>query len=70
MADGNTGGGSNGFLAFLVGALVVAVLGLGYMFYNGGIGGTEKHDFNLKIETPDIPKPSLPEPAPTPAPNN
>ncbi len=33
-----TSGNSNGFLYFIVGVLVVAVIGLGIMFYNGGFG--------------------------------
>jgi hypothetical protein len=33
--QGDTGRGSNGFLYFAVGALVVAIGVLGYMYYNG-----------------------------------
>ncbi len=37
MADAARGG-SNGFLYFIVGALLIAVIGLGVVFYNGGLG--------------------------------
>jgi hypothetical protein len=33
-----TSGNSNGFLYFIVGALVVAVVGFGIMYFNGGFG--------------------------------
>jgi hypothetical protein len=32
-------GSSNGFLYFIVGALVIGMIVLGVMFYNGGFGG-------------------------------
>ncbi len=32
-----TGGSSNGFLYFIVGALLVAVVGFGIMYFNGGL---------------------------------
>lgn len=32
-------GNSNGFLYFIVGVLLVGVVVLGFMFYNGGRGG-------------------------------
>ena len=35
---GEARGGSNGFLYFIVGALLIAVIGLGVAFYNGGVG--------------------------------
>ncbi len=36
--SGNSPGGSNGFIFFIVGALVVAVAVLGYMYFQGDLG--------------------------------
>lgn len=52
MAD-NTGGGGNTFLAFIVGILLVVVVGFGFLYVTGGhIGGsgtpTAKLDVNVK----------------------
>jgi hypothetical protein len=43
MAEAQTGGG-NGFLYFIVGALLVVVIGLGVMMYNGGAIGQSPTD--------------------------
>ncbi|WP_198670582.1 hypothetical protein [Oceanicella sp. SM1341] len=47
MATGNRGSG----LSFIVGALVVAVVGLGFYAYNGGF---EKQDADITIDLPDV----------------
>lgn len=61
--------GSNSWLAFVVGALLVGVLVLGYMMFTGkSVDDTQKHEFDLKIETPNLPTPNLPAPTPAPAP--
>jgi len=39
-----TSGNSNGFLYFIVGVLLVGVVVLGVMFYNGGFGGQSSSD--------------------------
>ncbi|HVY88891.1 MAG TPA: hypothetical protein VG942_08490 [Hyphomonadaceae bacterium] len=40
----------NGFLYFAIGALIVAVGVLGYMFYNGGLGNSSQDRANSAIE--------------------
>jgi len=35
-----TSGNSNGFLYFIVGAMLIALVVLGIMYFNGGFGGT------------------------------
>jgi hypothetical protein len=54
MADDNGGGGS-GFMGVIVGALLVAVLVVGFMAYNGGFGGGDTAE--IKIEAPEIANP-------------
>jgi hypothetical protein len=44
-----TTGNSNGFLYFIVGVLLVGVVVLGFMFYNGG-GGTGDRSADSTIE--------------------
>jgi hypothetical protein len=59
----DTGSGSNSWLAFLVGGLLVGLLVLGYFVYTGNSATPENsHDFNLKIETPNLPQPPAPAP--------
>lgn len=63
--------GSNSWLAFVVGALLVGILVLGYMmFMGGGLPGTntQRHELDLRVETPNLPTPNLPAPTPAPAP--
>lgn len=62
--------GSNSWLAFVVGALLVGVLVLGYMFFMSSSAGdnTQRHEFDFKVETPNLPTPNLPAPTPAPAP--
>lgn len=61
MADDNNGG-SNSFLAFLVGGLLIAVVGLGIFMYTGGHFGTsEGSKLSVDVNTPDIPKPEAPD---------
>jgi hypothetical protein len=44
-------GGGSGFVGVIVGALLVAVVALGFVAYNGGLG-TQTAD--ISIEAPDI----------------
>lgn len=50
MAD-NTSGSNNGFIYFIVGALVAAVAGFG-VYYFGGLEGTpnDKADFSISVD--------------------
>ncbi|MGD9965676.1 MAG: hypothetical protein AB7T59_04095 [Hyphomonadaceae bacterium] len=53
MADDN-GGGGGGFTGVIIGALLVAVLALGFFAYNGGFnGGGESAE--IQIEAPEVP---------------
>lgn len=66
-------GGGNTILAFVVGALLVAVLGLGWMVWSGGLISTpdsENLAMNLRIPEPQaLPAPMpMPDPQPTPLP--
>jgi hypothetical protein len=61
--------GSNSWLAFVVGALLVGLLVLGYMMFNGRTASDSgNRDFNLKIEAPNLPVPAPAAPTPSPAP--
>ena len=40
----------NGFLYFAIGALIVAVGVLGWMFYNGSLGGSSESRANTSLE--------------------
>ncbi len=62
-----TGSGSNSWLAFLVGGLLVGLLVLGYFVYTGNATApANAPDINLRIETPNLPQ--VPAPAPDPIP--
>lgn len=52
MAEGNSAGNSNGGLYFIVSALVVAVLVIGYFTLGGSLGGSHK-TLDIKVETPN-----------------
>lgn len=54
MAD-REGGGGSGFMGVIVGALLVAVLALGFVAYNGGFGGGQSAEIN--VEVPEAPSP-------------
>lgn len=61
--------GSNSWLAFVVGALLVGLLVLGYMMFSGRtVADDGNRDFNLKIEAPTLPIPAPTAPTPIPAP--
>ena len=45
-------GNSNGGLYFIVGALVVAVLVIGFFAFGGSFGGGSSHKLDVTIETP------------------
>jgi hypothetical protein len=54
MAEDNGGGGGNAFLGVIVGALLIAVVALGFMVMNGGLN-TQSAD--ISIEAPEVPSP-------------
>lgn len=54
MADNSGGGGGNAFLGVVVGALLIAVVALGFVVMNGGFGGQTA---DINIETPEVPSP-------------
>jgi len=56
MADNNDSGNSNNGLYFLVGGLVVVVGIIAFVYFDGGLPGTEKT--NITIEAPANPAPS------------
>ena len=68
MADNSSGGGTP-FLAFLVGALLVVVVVIGFAVYGGGIVTPSRHmDVNVSVPKPSMPSTPNPQPMPTPAP--
>lgn len=61
MAEETRGGGS-GWLAFIVGGLLVVVAVLGYMMYTGnGPFQTADRSLDVKIDAPTIQAPKAPE---------
>jgi len=69
MAD-RDGGGSSGWLGFIAGIALLAVIALGVIAYTGGFNRAQE-TAELEIEAPDIdvdaPDIDLPEPAPAPS---
>ncbi|MEC9434068.1 MAG: hypothetical protein VYD87_14285 [Pseudomonadota bacterium] len=54
---GNNGNGSNSVLAFVVGGLLVAVAGLGYMAYTGQAPfGSDEPSVTIKLPDVDVNK--------------
>ena len=53
MADDN-GGGGNAFLGVIVGALLIAVVALGFFVLNGGM---QSQTADITIEAPEVPAP-------------
>ncbi|HET9230761.1 MAG TPA: hypothetical protein VFO00_05705 [Vitreimonas sp.] len=54
MAEDNGGGGGNAFLGVIVGALLIAVVALGFFVMNGGMGSQSA---DISIEAPEAPTP-------------
>jgi hypothetical protein len=69
MAENSSGGGTP-FLAFLVGALLVVVVVIGFAVYGGGFATPPRQmDVHVNMPKPNLPgPPSTPNPAPLPAP--
>jgi hypothetical protein len=67
MAD-NEGGGGNGWVGFLAGIILLAVIAVGVVAYTGGLQPRETAQ--LELNTPDInvnpPDINLPSPPPAP----
>ena len=59
MADGSSSGGSGGFMAFIVGGLVVVVAVLGFFMFTGGHmpGASATKNLNVSVSSPNLPKP-------------
>jgi hypothetical protein len=57
MASDTNSSGSNTMLSFLVGALLVAVVALGYLMYTGGhvLPQNNGPSINLSVKTPSTP---------------
>lgn len=56
MAD--NGGGGTSMLAFIVGGLLVAVVVIGFLMWNGGVfGGHDKPAASLEVHVPSAPSP-------------
>lgn len=53
MKSDNAGGGSSTFLSFLVGGLLVAVVGLGIFIANGGHFGSQP-EAKISVEVPKL----------------
>ena len=54
MAEDNGDGGGNAFLGVIVGALLIAVVALGFFVMNGGMGNQTA---DISIEAPEAPTP-------------
>ncbi len=52
MAEGS---GSNAFLGFVVGGLVIAVAAIGYIVFGGNFGGGSAKGPTINIEAPKAP---------------
>lgn len=64
MAEGNTSGGGNAGLAFILGALVVVVAVIAFFVFSGGM--TQKKKVDVTVSAPQIEAPKVPD-APKPA---
>lgn len=64
-------GGGSGWLGFLAGAVLVAIIAVGVVVYTGGVRQPDR-TAELEINVPDVkvnpPEIDLPEPPTTPAP--
>lgn len=62
--------GGNMFLAFVVGALLVLVLAIGWLAWTGGLPTAQAPKMDITLpETPSLPTPTPnPEPMPSPLP--
>jgi ABC-type transporter Mla subunit MlaD len=64
VAEGNTSGGGNAGLAFILGALVVVVAVIAFFVFSGGM--TQKKKVDVTVSAPQIEAPKVPD-APKPA---
>ena len=61
MAEGTSGSGGNGGLAFIVGGLVVIVAIIAFVLYSGGFSQKKSVDVNISASAPKLPDaPKLP----------
>jgi hypothetical protein len=63
MAD-NEGGGGGGWVAFLAGIILVAIIAVGIVAYNGGMQPRETAELEMNVPDVDVNPPdiNLPEP--------
>ena len=64
VAEGNTSGGGNAGMAFIIGALVVVVAVIAFFVFTGGV--TQKKSVDIKVSAPQLDAPKIPD-APKPA---
>lgn len=73
MADNEGGGGGGAWVAFLCGIVLVAIIAVGIVSYNGGIQPRETAQLevnvpDVNINPPDVNLPEAPEVTPPAAP--
>ena len=59
MAEGNTSGGGNTGLAFIIGALVVVVAVIAFFVFTGGM--TPKKKVDISVSAPQLEAPKVPD---------
>ena len=59
MAEGNTSGGGNTGLAFIIGALVVVVAVIAFFVFTGGM--TQKKKVDISVSAPQLEAPKVPD---------
>jgi hypothetical protein len=70
MADNINNNGDNGFLYFMVGVLVIGLMGLGYFYYNGTPSVSSNNTTVIERTTTDrVPDTTPDKPAPAPSDN-
>jgi hypothetical protein len=69
MADNEGGGGSSTWVAFLCGIVLVAIVAVGIVAYNGGMQPRETAELELNVPDVNINPPDIDLPEPPPAPS-
>jgi hypothetical protein len=59
VAEGNTSGGGNTGLAFIIGALVVVVAVIAFFVFTGGM--TQKKKVDISVSAPQLEAPKVPD---------
>jgi hypothetical protein len=68
MAD-NEGGGGSSWVAFLAGIILVAIVAVGIVAYNGGMQPRETAELELNVPDVNVNPPDIDLPEPPPAPS-